>query len=96
MRKINSSAISWIQGLALIVIMLTQSVPVMACDACEKQQPKLLKGITHGAGPDSKWDYVIVAVMICITLYVLIATVKCLFRPSEKNKEHIKRIILND
>jgi hypothetical protein len=67
-----------------------------ACEACKKQQPKFLRGITHGSGPDSGWDYVIVAVMVVITLYVFIATLKCLFKPSENDEKHIKRMILND
>jgi hypothetical protein len=66
-----------------------------ACEACKKQQPKFLQGITHGAGPDSNWDYLIVVVMAGITLYVLLATLKCLIRPAEKNEAHIKRMILN-
>ena len=72
------------------------SVPVIACEACKKQQSKILQEITHGAGPDSNWDYLIVMVMIAITLYVLFAAVKCMFRPSEKSGQHIKRMILND
>jgi hypothetical protein len=96
MRKIRSIAINWLKNIGLTMLMLTAGLSAMACEACKKQQPKLLRGITHGAGPDSGWDYVIVVVMIIVTLYVLYATVKCIFRPSENNNEHIKRLILND
>lgn len=97
MGKIRSIAIkNWLKHIVLVVFILTASLSAIACEACKKQQPKLLQGITHGRGPDSSWDYVIVWVMVVITLYVLFATVKCLFRPSEKNDGHIKRLILND
>ena len=96
MRKIRSIALNWLKNIGLTTLMLTAGLSAMACEACKKQQPKLLQGITHGAGPDSGWDYLIVVVMIIVTLYVLYATVKCIFRPSEKNNEHIKRLILND
>jgi hypothetical protein len=78
------------------LLLFTPSLSVVACEACRKQQPKLLRGITHGAGPDSGWDYLIVAIMIAITLYVLVATLKCLVKPAENGAEHIKRMILND
>jgi hypothetical protein len=67
----------------------------MACDACKAQQPKFLQGITHGAGPASNWDYVVVVIMIVITAYSFYAMVKCLAKPAEKNHENIKSIILN-
>ena len=79
-----------------MLVALISNTAVLACEACKKQQPKFLQGITHGPGPDSNWDYLIVAVMVGITLYVLVATIKCLFRPAENGQEHIKRMILND
>ena len=66
-----------------------------ACPVCEKQQPELLKGITHGAGPQSQWDYVIVWVVAVIAVITLFFSVKWLIRPGEKGAEHIKRTILN-
>jgi hypothetical protein len=67
----------------------------MACDACKAQQPKFLQGITHGAGPGSNWDYVVVSIMVIITVYSFYAMIKCLARPAEKAHENIKGIILN-
>ena len=81
--------------LLTLPLMLMQAADVFACDACKKQQPKFLQGITHGQGPESKWDSIIVGIMVCITLYVLVATIKCLVKPRERNEEHIKRLILN-
>jgi hypothetical protein len=80
----------------LLLSLPFSGLSVMACDACEIAQPRSLRGITHGAGPDSGWDYMIVLAMVAITLYVLAATLRCLFRPSEKSEQHIKRMILND
>jgi len=67
-----------------------------ACPACEKQQPALLKGISHGAGPDSNWDMVIVWVIAIIVLLTLVFSIKFLIKPGEKSKSHIKRYILNN
>jgi len=67
-----------------------------ACSVCEKQQPRILRGITHGAGPQSRFDYVIIWIMVVITMATLYYSVKWLIRPGEKNKEHIKRFILNE
>ncbi|MBC7566492.1 MAG: hypothetical protein H7223_05955 [Pedobacter sp.] len=68
---------------------------VFACPACEKQQPKLLQGITHGAGPDGNSDYVIIACAVIIVLFTLFYSIKWLLNPGEKSDNHIKQIILN-
>lgn len=67
-----------------------------ACDACEKQQPKILRGITHGAGPGSQWDYLIVAVAVVVVLLTLFFSVKWLVNPGEQSASHIKRFIFNN
>lgn len=77
-------------GLALLV-----NVEVMACEVCKKQQPKILRGVTHGAGPQSDWDYVVVGSTVVIVLISLFYAVKWILRPGEKESEHIKRSILN-
>ncbi|MEO6520266.1 MAG: hypothetical protein ABIN91_01205 [Mucilaginibacter sp.] len=83
-------------GVLLIFgICLGDNFAAMACDACKAQQPKFLQGITHGAGPTSNWDYVIVSIMVIITLYSLYALIKCLAKPTEKAHEEIKNIIFN-
>jgi hypothetical protein len=84
------------KAVAVLALLLMKNISAIACEACKKQQPKLLQGVTHGGGPDSNWDYVIVAVMVAVTLYVLVATLRCMFRPAEKDEQHIKRTILND
>ncbi len=83
------------QKLLFSCILFLISVPLMACPVCEKQQPKLLKGITHGAGPDSNWDYLIISVMLAIVLISLYFSVKWLVKPGENKQTHIKHTILN-
>jgi len=80
----------------LFFIALTGShLLISACPACEKQQPKILRGITHGAGPTGNWDYVIVAVAVIITVATLFYAVKWMIRPGETELNHIKRTVLN-
>lgn len=79
----------------LFMPILLATLLVAACPVCERNQPKLLKGITHGAGPESKWDYVIVWTTVAIVLLTLFFSVKWLVRPGEKSDGHIKRFILN-
>jgi len=77
-------------------ILLLNILFVFACPVCERNQPKVLKGITHGAGPESQWDYVIVLTTAAIVLVTLFFSVKWLIRPGEKSDRHIKRFILNN
>ena len=82
------------KGIGLLMAVLARLYG-MACPACEAQQPKVLRGITHGAGPSGKWDYFIVYVAVVIVLVTLFYSVKWLIRPGEKSAHHIKRLILN-
>ncbi|SFM99294.1 hypothetical protein SAMN05428949_1612 [Chitinophaga sp. YR627] len=79
----------------LFILLLFSTYAAMACPACEKQQPKLLRGITHGTGPDSQWDYVIIAVTVAFVLLTLFYSVKWLIRPDESMENHIKTSIIN-
>ncbi len=80
----------------LTILLLLNAFWVMACPVCERNQPKVLKGITHGAGPEGQWDYVIVCITIVIVACTLFFSVKWLIRPGEKSESHIKRLILNN
>ncbi|HLO79653.1 MAG TPA: hypothetical protein VK166_01770 [Chitinophagaceae bacterium] len=68
---------------------------VNACPVCEQQQPKLLRGITHGTGPESNWDWLIVGIVTAVALLTLFQSVRYLVRPGEKNSNHIKHSILS-
>ena len=78
----------------LLLILFIQ-LNAMACPACEARQPKILRGITHGAGPSGKWDYLIVSIVVVIVLFTLFFFFNLLIRPGEKSPQHIKRLILN-
>jgi hypothetical protein len=79
----------------LTILFLCITLFVNACPECEKQQPKILKGIAHGAGPQSQWDYVIVWGMVAIVLITLFYTLKFIIKPNENKRNHIKNTILN-
>jgi len=70
-------------------------VEALACEVCKKQQPKVLRGITHGAGPQSDWDYVVVGCAVILVLISLFYAVKWIMHPGEKEREHVKNSIFN-
>ncbi|MEP7376872.1 MAG: hypothetical protein ABI675_25965 [Chitinophagaceae bacterium] len=76
-------------------VLLNGFLVANACSVCEKQRPEILKGITHGAGPQSNWDFLIVSVAAVIVVATFFFSVKWLIWPEEKGEKHIKRIILN-
>lgn len=80
----------------MLLSYLLTGLSAFACPVCERNQPQILKGITHGAGPESQWDYVIVLSTIVITVITLFFTIKWIMQPGEKSHTHIKRIILNN
>ncbi|GJM28390.1 MAG: hypothetical protein DHS20C17_10250 [Cyclobacteriaceae bacterium] len=67
-----------------------------ACEVCKQNQPKPLQNITHGTGPQSDWDYVILVVGIVVVLLTLFYSLKFLIRPGEKNLDHIKNIVVDE
>ena len=85
-----------IKYLLTLLVILTANVAGWACPVCEKQQPKITQGLTHGAGPASNWDWVIIGVITLITVLTLIYSIKFLVKPGERNNDHIKQSILNN
>jgi hypothetical protein len=81
--------------LLLTIVLVLLNTALQACPVCEKQQPKLLRGITHGAGPESNWDYVIILITAGIALASLYFSAKWLCKPGEAEKNHIKHTVLN-
>lgn len=80
--------------LAIASLVMQQSV--CACPVCDRHQPKILRGVVHGSGPDSQFDYWIIATVALIVLASLFFSVKWLIRPMEKESTHIKRMIINE
>jgi len=79
----------------LVVAMLITGLMAIACPTCEIAQPRYLKGITHGAGPQSNWDYLIISVTAVIVIATFFFSIKWLIQPGEKAVTHIKHLILN-
>lgn len=79
----------------LTIALILSTIICSACPTCEKAQPKLFRGITHGAGPDSNWDYVIIGITTLIVLYCTYITILKIVKPKEQNKDHIKNVFLN-
>lgn len=82
--------------LVILLPFLLGALESFACPACEKQQPALLRGISHGSGPDSNWDMVIVWIIAIIVALTLFYSIKFLVKPGEKSESHIKRFILSN
>lgn len=78
---------------SLLLCFLFFEITTFACELCNKRQPKALRGITHGAGPESNWDYVIISVITIVVLISLFFSVKWLITPGETSEDHIKRSI---
>ena len=81
--------------ISLIFVLVSMQFAAFACPLCEKKQPAVFKGITHGTGPDSNWDYAIVVAMVVIVLLTLVYTIKYLVKPGEKNQSHIKHTVIH-
>jgi len=76
--------------------MLVTGLATIACPTCEIAQPRFLKGISHGTGPQSQWDLVIISVTAVIVLATLFFSIKFIAKPGEKSATHIKHFILNN
>jgi hypothetical protein len=81
--------------LHLTLALLGPATAAVACEVCAAQQPKILRGITHGTGPEGRFDYIIVLLAVALVIYTLGASIKCLVRSGEGASGHIKHSILN-
>lgn len=82
--------------LIIVLVFIFSHFGLFACPVCEKQQPAMLKGISHGTGPQGSWDMIIIWISIAIVALTLFFSIKFLVRPGEKSETHIKRFILNN
>lgn len=67
---------------------------LLACEVCENRQPEVLKGVTHGIGPQGNMDYIITWGAVVIVGVTLFFSIKFLVKPKESAPEHIKNIVV--
>lgn len=84
------------RSLTILTAFLLTTLPALACDVCQKNQPAPLRGITHGTGPQGAWDMPIIWCAVAIVGITLVLAVKMLVRPGERQSGHIKHRILHD
>ncbi len=83
------------RGMSLVAAILAMPAQTaLACEVCEAQQPRILRGITHGVGPQGNIDYVIVLLAALVVLFTLACAIKYTVRPGEGQAGHIKRMII--
>ncbi|MEP2771445.1 MAG: hypothetical protein ABJH05_04820 [Fulvivirga sp.] len=80
----------------LIALLIGTISTAFACQVCKRNQPEPLQNITHGAGPQSDLDYVIIGVGIVIVSLTLFYSIKYLIKPGEKRSDHIKNIVFKE
>lgn len=90
------AALALLHPRTLALSLLLTTLPALACDVCQKNQPAPLRGITHGTGPQSAWDMPIIWGAAIIVAITLVLAVKMLVRPGERSSSHIKHRILHD
>lgn len=83
-------------SLTILALILLSPFPSFACEVCKNNQPKVLKGITHGTGPQGNIDYIIIWSSVVIVAVTLFLSLKYLISPKENDQNHIKNIILNN
>lgn len=77
-----------------ILLFFLSVLPALACDVCQRNQPKLLQDISHGTGPQTESDYYIIVGAVILVVFTLIYSLKYLLKPGENNPAHIKNLIL--
>jgi len=81
--------------LAGILILLIR-IPSLACTVCGQDQPKIIQKISHGAGPQSEWEYAIIIGGVIVVMFTLIYSSKYLLKPERNTPDHIKNIVLKE
>lgn len=76
-------------------ILLLHATPLLACELCKTNQPRVLENITHGAGPTGSLDYLITWTAVILVSVTLVLSVKFLVWPKETGETHIKNIVFN-
>jgi len=75
--------------------LLAMPFKALACEVCENRQPEILKGVTHGIGPQNNLDYIITWSAVVIVGITLFFSIKFLVKPKESKPNHIKNIVVD-
>lgn len=78
----------------LILILAGMPLELLACEVCENRQSAVLKGVTHGIGPQGNMDYIITWSAVIIVGFTLFFSIKFLVKPKESAPDHIKNIVV--
>lgn len=78
----------------LTLLLMGMPLQALACEVCENRQPKVLKGVTHGIGPQDNIDYIITWTAVVIVGFTLFFSIKFLVKPKESKPDHIKNIVV--
>lgn len=78
----------------LTLILISMPVKLLACEVCENRQPEVLKGVTHGIGPQGNMDYIITWTAVVIVGFTLFFSIKFLVKPKESAPDHVKNIVV--
>jgi hypothetical protein len=81
-------------AIGIAALLVCAATTADACPFCSVGQPKIIRAISHGPGPDSRWDYLIALAFVVITIATGYYSIKWLIRPGEQATDHIKRSIL--
>ena len=84
-----------LKKLIFLVTLMMSVFPSMACEVCQVNQPKMLKNITHGTGPQGNTDMIIIWSAAVIVTITLIYSIKYLVNPKENKEGHIKNSVIN-
>lgn len=79
----------------IAILLFLVPFELLACELCQQKQPKALRGITHGTGPNGDIDYIIIWGAVIIVAITLLLSIKYLVRPKESAPDHIKNITIH-
>ncbi len=86
-----------LKHIAILALTLVLQLPleILACEVCQKNQPKILQNITHGTGPQSDLDYILIWTAIGVVIVSLAISIKLIIQPKDNRHEQIKNIVID-
>lgn len=66
-----------------------------ACEACDLQQPKITRGLTHGPGPKNMFEWMAVIAILIISVLTVYYFIKYLIKPDPQKTDKLKNNVLH-